>query len=262
MGVFSFDKNIEKVSDSVAMALDLLPLTHNSDINTCQHILDSGKLIPHECEIFGEKILYFFYGQPVYAKEDWSYPVFFFIKPQDESLNIKSIYPIDTGGLIYDYIKDKNLKGPKITVKDVKKFLECKINETEYHIVSRKLVSFFFGNNENYLSGKLVANEEDLVTLFAEKYMDLNTIESAFIDKNRSKSIEVHNSTELTLDKSNVEYVIFPEEKLKFFKPVSDTMFAKIDTYPTSIRELGISRIIEYAKDKFKDYLIKKNEIV
>jgi hypothetical protein len=43
-----------------------LPLVHNTSCSQLEQILTTGILEPRDCSVFGEPLIYFFYGRPVY----------------------------------------------------------------------------------------------------------------------------------------------------------------------------------------------------
>src|SRR5260370_41910934 len=43
-----------------------LPIVHSTDLYLFREIRRKGELLPTDCEVYGQQILYFFYGRPSY----------------------------------------------------------------------------------------------------------------------------------------------------------------------------------------------------
>lgn len=259
MNKFRFNKNIDRISKEDVEKMCLLPLAHNTDIANYQNILNSERLVPKECDVFKERITYFFYGLPIYAKKNWSYPVFMFFKTSDTDLDVKGVYPLDTGGLFYGIITDRNKSKETPSAEDIKMYFNCAESD-EHHITSRKIVKAFFDTNENYLRGKMTVEREQFKTFYGIEYSNFTAIDSDYFIEERAKAIEIHNHSELKLEDTKIELLILPEEYYGAFKEETEKIFDQenIKTYNAVIRGKGIPRIIEFAQESMVEHLSKK----
>jgi len=80
-----------------------MPLTHVTDAYSFRAIMEDEALIPSHCSIFGENLVYLFYGRPAYRSVaeressaiDAYWPICFVMKP--EVVAPKRIFPFDSG---------------------------------------------------------------------------------------------------------------------------------------------------------------------
>jgi hypothetical protein len=80
-----------------------LPLTHVTDGYSFRDIIARGALMPTPCDVFGESLLYLFYGRPAYRAaaelesngSEAYWPVCFVLEP--DAVDAKRIYPFDSG---------------------------------------------------------------------------------------------------------------------------------------------------------------------
>jgi hypothetical protein len=82
-----------------------LPLVHSTLVEYFRLVAQAGKLQPRDCPVFGEPLIYLFYGRPAYrstrgAMPDTTIqccPVCFIFKPTFLKVHPARIYPFDTG---------------------------------------------------------------------------------------------------------------------------------------------------------------------
>jgi hypothetical protein len=103
------------------------------------------------CKVFGESLLYLFYGRASYRDPSNDkpqqgpalLPICLLFRPGTLSQMIKRIYPFDTGA------SQKELYEPHVQAKDaLQKYAVSAAIES-----ARRLVDCFFGTNENYFTG-------------------------------------------------------------------------------------------------------------
>src|SRR5207249_2090775 len=94
------------------------PFVHTTRAYSFDEMLRDEGLEPADCPVFGEKIIYLFYGRPAYRAKDgknarlqFEWPIIFIFDP----LKIEPLYrvfPFDTGafdmGLYKDFFDDKS----------------------------------------------------------------------------------------------------------------------------------------------------------
>jgi hypothetical protein len=80
-----------------------LPLVHINRAYTFVEMLGRDRLEPKQCDIFEERLIYFFYGRPAYRAKDgnnarfqFEWPIVFVFDPYKVA-KIKRIFPFDTG---------------------------------------------------------------------------------------------------------------------------------------------------------------------
>jgi hypothetical protein len=108
------DPNIENLRSAVrrhAGSNEELPLVHTS---RCEHLPDfmkSHALEPQQCPVFGEKLVYLFYGRPAYksriapGESIALCPICFVFKPHTLSSDFARIFPCDSCALQGEFFK-------------------------------------------------------------------------------------------------------------------------------------------------------------
>lgn len=134
-------------------ALPLLPLMHSCECFDARNILTAQELEARFCNVFKERLLYFYYGKPSYPvgekvkafRTDLEYlPVCFIVDLQ--KVLIHKVYPFDSGaffGNVYEDFLHRHM-----TIDDFE------LSNDEEGIKS--YLSFMFGNNENYFDGTAI----------------------------------------------------------------------------------------------------------
>lgn len=190
-----------------------LPYFHGTDGHSFRAILESRQLEPQACPVYGETLLYLFYGKPSYrvnAGEEASrlrarLPVCFILSP-DILDSCKRIVPFDSGafaGKIYSQFISPNMKLPDF---ELAPFIES----------AQKLISRFFESNNDYYWGKANANVSLPVMQFeAEAYYYLILDSSKGPSDDRSCTIELQTDHPVELTVQTVEAVVLPEQFLE-----------------------------------------------
>jgi hypothetical protein len=147
--------NLNEVLNSPAYSEDLplaLPPVHVSIARWFDSIVSEGKIEPRMCSIFGEKLLYLFYGGVFYrpsnkpTKNASELPIAFVFNPNILDL-INRYYPFDTGAV------GKELFGE--WTKRLEHFKEeFKVQGGDYKIPC-KIVRCLYGTNTKYLEGRI-----------------------------------------------------------------------------------------------------------
>jgi hypothetical protein len=128
-----------------------LPLVHTTECRHMASIQASHTLEPKDCKVFGEPLLYFFYGRPSYRDPSQTRPILdvaycplcFVFKPQ-RPFKIARMYPFDTGA------SQKGLYEPEIVRSNaIIKYTVAAAIESARQIIQR-----FFQTNENYLASR------------------------------------------------------------------------------------------------------------
>ena len=133
-----------------------LPLVHTSRAFHIRSFLNTNKIVTTRCDVFNEKLNYFFMGRPAYkytleaAAEFWEFPVCFIVRYESVK-GVRRIFPFDSGGF-------------------ANKFMPAYLQMMElgafevgaYQNAPAKLVGAFFGNKRNYFNFK-GSNEHDFM---------------------------------------------------------------------------------------------------
>lgn len=127
-----------------------MPLVHSTDLAGFREIMHTGKLAPTQCPVFKEDLLYFFYGRPAYrvssevagGLQEAYMPICIIMEPKI-AIPVSRIFPFDSGAF---------------QSKLFKRFIPTKFTIDSYQLgtqldLPQQVVSAFFGNNENYMSG-------------------------------------------------------------------------------------------------------------
>lgn len=186
-----------------------LPLVHVTQSICALEILRAGAIQATECKEFNELLAYFFYGAARYRSKSrdpgavhaW-WPIAFAIKLDDTKLNIKRIFPFDSGafkgGLYSEFFH------PAMLIEDFAISASA--------LMASKCVQKIYGNNKNYLAERTL---EDLKYPPTDFHIDsyLKLIRSAKPDKldNRRSAIELQIGTEVRLSDHQVVAVVVPE---------------------------------------------------
>ncbi len=189
---------------------DPLPLVHTSRCEWASSFLATPELHPRLCPVYGENLLYLFYGRPAYrirerGRHEIAYcPICFILKLNRHLLGLKRVMPLDSGGAF------EGRFAPHIEAheKDLLE-LDASINS------ARKLVDVFYKDNRTYLLGQcrplseFVGASPDLV----KKYVNmLHDVEVSRADDRRS-AVEFQATTTVVL-KDDVQAVVLPEALL------------------------------------------------
>jgi hypothetical protein len=134
------------------MAPEELPMVHTTEYFRLPSIQSSNTLQTSACKIFGESLLYFFYGRPAYrdasqispTRDMGFYPICFVFRPGTIAKGAKRMYPFDSGA------SQSGLYEPAI---------ERTAALVDYPVLAviesaRRIVSCFFETDEQYLSNK------------------------------------------------------------------------------------------------------------
>jgi hypothetical protein len=82
-----------------------LPMVHTTEYFRLPSIQSSNTLQASACKVFGEPLLYFFYGRPAYrdasqtspTRDVGFYPICFVFRPGTIAKGAKRLYPFDSG---------------------------------------------------------------------------------------------------------------------------------------------------------------------
>jgi len=197
-----------------------LPLMHVTKADIfARYLCKSEKLEPRECPVFGEPLLYFFYGRPAYKidnkniviTDEYLFPVCFIIDSSNVG-KVKRIFPFDTGAFYNDlYNEHFNTLDKKIDNKE-------KLKECESYCLGEnmdtpaKFVSAFFGSNERYLTGAFKKDLEfDYFTPTLHKYYSLLCETGKPLSDDRKYSVEIQLENEVALP-NNLLAIVIPSK--------------------------------------------------
>lgn len=187
-----------------------MPLMHTTDLYRFRDILRTKKLQPKECSVFGEKLLYFFYGRPAYKPNQsventsqLSYrPICFVLKPQS-LLSVKRAYPFDSGAFhakMFEQHVHSEMRLPSFDISTIPKN-------------TSKLVSAFFGDNKSYYFGKPTQGLALPNFQFeAQSYYSLIGDTSKTAYDGRRGTAELQSGDELVLGKETIAAVVLPTD--------------------------------------------------
>lgn len=235
--------------------LHLLPLFHSCECFDSISILRDARLSTHQCPVFGEELLYFFYGKPAYPagekekkyRTDIDYcPVCFIVNP--EIIPIYKIFPFDSGAFTRNMYSDFFYRRVALDDYSINNSLEALL----------KYIAVFYENNSNYIRGNAVIR----LPIF-EEHIDslirlLNPNGAYNIDE-RSHTVEVISNQDVVLDKA-VECIILPEDLLRYEVVQSFFSEHKIPHREYIVRTLtSPSRYNEVIFSMAMDYLEERN---
>jgi hypothetical protein len=135
-----------------AATMPELPLIHTTQCEHLPSIRANHALEPRQCRVFGEPLLYLFYGRPSYrdcakttpVNQDVAYcPVCFVLKP-DSRLALTRVFPFDTGAFQKGHYEPQVPAGRTLNDFSVPGVIDS----------ARQIVDAFFETNSNYLASK------------------------------------------------------------------------------------------------------------
>jgi hypothetical protein len=184
-----------------------LPLVHTTLCESFREIASEGSLSPRLCSVFGEPLVYLFYGRPSFRSRKGGSPstsithcpICFVFKPYSLASRIARVFPFDTGaaanGLFMPHIQRNSI--------------------AEYYLgdcieVAQRLTHLLFGSNKQYFLGEAKqllnlpdASEEVL------RYLSLVSVEGETAFDDRRSAIEIQSRDHLSL-RDTLMAVILP----------------------------------------------------
>lgn len=216
----------EIVTAETAMAEEL-PLVHTTRCEILPYIVASNQLeAKTPCDVFGELLLYFFYGRPAYRDARGSEPagnldpcpVCFVFHAHTIGSAAKRVFACDSGGIHKGYF-EHHLHPPDRDAMELDTTLDS----------ARKLVPLVFSDNRQYFLGNAKPACPPQFTPAgspAARFHDLLTDTGVLQGDDRRSAIEVQLESPVLLG-HNLLYVILPRETLN--QP--DTRKAIIETW-------------------------------
>tara|TARA_R110000744_G_scaffold380483_2_gene501416 strand:+ start:4588 stop:5349 length:762 start_codon:yes stop_codon:yes gene_type:complete len=195
---------------TVPTNLNYLPIFHSCDSLFFKKIITERCIKVRDCKIFDEKLSYFFYGKPAYKSREVnsklsSFLPTSFILDLDNLDSLKRMAPFDTGAFA-DNLFDRYMH-PAMTIYD---FLLTPKKETLL-----KLVSFFYGNNENYLKAKLKPSFTcDSMEFEVESYKSMIIETAISTSDERKTSIEIQSVKDVSIESGILKAIILPSSFL------------------------------------------------
>lgn len=210
-----------------------LPLIHTSLCERLASFASFHTLTPNHCRVFGEHLVYLFYGRPAYRSERGSKygepialcPVCFVFKPRTVSLHLRRVLPCDSGAV------DKPLFQPELN--------PCDLGELELDPVidsARRLVSRVFETNKDYFYGKVKAGVTFPDGTVGKRYCDLLLRPGPVDFDDRKSAIEIQVDHIIPLLKGQLEFVVLPREFLEeptIKEAIFNTWDCEAIEYPT-----------------------------
>lgn len=190
--------------------LPLLPLMHSCECFDARGVFTKQELEARICNVFKEKLLYFYYGKPSYPvgekvknfRTDYEYlPVCFILDLR--KISIYKVYPFDSGAFFANIYED---------------FIHRKMTIDSFELPGdgksiKTYLSFMFGNNDQYLNGvgiKRIFNNEP----YLNALVNIMTAEGSMKFDERARTIEVISKNGVKL-KDALKCVIIPKNLLQ-----------------------------------------------
>ena len=163
----------DDVSGADIILDELLPFVHTTPLRNANKIIESLELEKKRCAVFREDLLYFYYARPAYRKVETEastdkslLPVVFVVRPA--LINIKSVYPFDTGAYTRYYV-------PAHLSED------CEIYDYEMPNTTTAIQQYLMavcGNNRSYFSGEFKSGNElpDSIKVLRKSNYDLDNL--------------------------------------------------------------------------------------
>jgi hypothetical protein len=232
-----------------------MPFIHGTDSYALR--ATSGLLEASKCPVFGEELLYFFYGRPGYrvaakvgSRSDMSRcPVCFVFKP-DIAIPAKRVYPFDTGAF-----DDGMFNGFRHPGMGLESFLLGSSLD-----LPQKVVEYFFGSNRSYYFGALKSDLTfDFDEMEIQAYYDLIRLtgETEYDDRRYTIEVQLENSLQV---EGNVIAVVLPNAALQSAN-ISGTILSKWRALPITYNTYQGTRPAEYnavVREQLLEFLSKR----
>jgi hypothetical protein len=198
-----------------------LPIAHLTTARAFSQIVLDCELRPIQCKVFGEPLLYLFYGGVFYRpRADWSsnaaeLPVAFVFGPSILQ-EIYCYYPFDTGAIQSGAVDEWSER-----LKPIDRF---KVNGSDD--MPQRMVRHLFGSNDGYLRGTFRDNRPSEASGMSALYEYMGTKRGVIKLDQRLNKIECHCARPLQLS-SNLLWVGLPDVYTEHFAQLC----AKLDPY-------------------------------
>lgn len=189
----------------------VLPYTHVTDAYAFRDVLTTGELLPTPCRVFGDDLLYLFYGRPAYraAQEEASngidayWPVCFVL--ESAVVQPTRCYPFDSGAY------QRGLYADHVYHRMIKEDFEISPSPT----TPSRLVNLFWQNDRAYYEADgqrgLRQMDVDPFDFEIKAYRDLIASRERAPFDERSSAIEVQLDAPMRLQ-GNTIAVVMPSE--------------------------------------------------
>src|SRR5580692_6305822 len=177
-------------------------------------IIHGDTIDPTHCEVFGEDLIYLFYGRPAYrakdgnnARMEFEWPIVFVLDPEKVT-GIKRVFPFDSGAFALGLYKE---------------FFHVKSEIEDFALdptieSARKLVGSFYISHEEYYSGATRKNVEIPLRQFeVQGVFELCRLPGvqdgapgSLVRDERSSAVEIQLSNPISL-KDSLIAVVLPE---------------------------------------------------
>lgn len=237
-----------------AMVHPALPFFHSCDSAYLQDILDAGELQPRQCKLYGEDLLYLFYGRPAYKSADAGHSRLLFMMPVVFIVNyhavttVKRAVAFDSGAFpMYEGCLHKSMKLKEFELTPTKDSLH-------------KMIDYFYDGNDPYFNGEAKSGlKYDPVHFQVEGYHTILTGNHKTEVDDRKASLEVQLDYSIALNKNNIESIIIPKHLAN--SPTIKNMLdaAQIPMIPITNYGVGSTNYYVYILEQVKRHLIQKN---
>jgi hypothetical protein len=211
--------------------LAVLPSFHSTTVSDMEVILRTGTIEAKRCKVFEEDLAYFFYGKPSYEvshgvnksfRNNFYMPGCFVV--DTNKLPIHRIFPFDSGAFMTERYKDNFPKNPNISNYEI---------QTDIASIL-KYIHAFFQNNVNYLKGKSLINDSNLVNITTQSIASL--LESPGYENfdERAVTLEIQCKENVILSEALMA-VIIPdefEENEYFIDFINRNVSVQVLSYP------------------------------
>ena len=231
-----------------------LPFFHTTKGSRLRGIFTQKSIGISTCKVFGEDLLYIFYGKPAYrvsggekpTSDPGPFPVTFILKAE-AAMPLKRLFPFDTGALANNIYAD---------------VCEDSTNPAKYELKAdsiqiQKFVSYFYDTAKNYYFRKPQINSGDIHGFSEEVRHIIALIEnkSRTSSDNRGYTLEAQVDIPIPLKATHVEAIILPSNycgNIEF----DDYLYNQgIDVLPYSIDQNNPSEMLGVIAGAAKDYM-------
>lgn len=233
-----------------------LPIFHCCTFEEASEYVNSRGIKVENCNVFEEELVYLFLGKSRFRKEYTNNrtkhtPICFVLKPNSE-IQIKRIFPFDTGAVVTDRYQ------PVFTKDDIEK-VKLRFSLDNELPLAYVLITLFFNNLKNYVKEvkiNLTLEEVEKISI-SGNVPEMEDIYGVYTcdwlkSDNRKLTIEIQSNSVVMLNNSNLAGVLLP------FKFRVNSEFNKLYN-DTGAKPIFYDPTMELLKESYYIEIIKKS---
>lgn len=186
---------------------DQLPMVHTSRCEWAASLVATPELEARSCSVYGEDLLYLFYGRPAYRPKTTGFhdipycPMCFILKLNRHSLNLRRVMPVDSGGVSESKFQP-HLDPTQLDHLELDASIES----------AQKIVQVFYKDNRSYLVGNCqpLSSFADASDDLVKRYITMLHDRDISRADDRRSAVEFQATGKVSL-KDDLQAIVLPE---------------------------------------------------